>query len=106
MTTFGATVRFLRQQRQLSQTELGALIGVSHPAISHWESDADRPRRATLPRLAEALGCSLTDLTNGVAWPMPPTIDERIAALERRIGEQDRRIADLEQRLRWRETTP
>jgi DNA-binding XRE family transcriptional regulator len=45
-----------REYLELTQAEVAARMGVSQPAPSQLESPRARPRRATLARLAKALG--------------------------------------------------
>ena len=39
----------------MSQTDLAERLGVSQPAVAHWESGAHAPRYALLPRIAAVL---------------------------------------------------
>ncbi len=48
-----------RQRKNLSQQELGALLGVSNKAISKWENGSARPRAALISRLSELLDIPL-----------------------------------------------
>lgn len=50
-----------RQQKGLSQKELGELVGVSNKAVSKWEKGAARPRANLIYRLAQTLDLSLDD---------------------------------------------
>ena len=45
-------IKALRQQHGLSQSELGAIVGVTDKAVSTWETGLKEPRRATLEKLA------------------------------------------------------
>jgi transcriptional regulator with XRE-family HTH domain len=59
--SFGMNLRKIRENRGLSQSELGKLIGVTRQAISGLEAPG-WPSHATVKKLAEALGCEETDL--------------------------------------------
>lgn len=48
--------RAWREYLQLTQAEVAARLKISQPALSQLESPRARPRRATLARLAKALG--------------------------------------------------
>lgn len=48
----GATIASLRKARGLTQEQLAALVGVSGPAVSKWETDASCPDVALLCPLA------------------------------------------------------
>jgi len=51
----GARIKAARLQKGMSQTELAERLGVSQPAVAHWESGAHAPRFALLPRIAAIL---------------------------------------------------
>ncbi len=53
--TVGSRIRYFREQRKLSQTELAALIGVTQKDISRWENDTYTPSFASMMKIAKAL---------------------------------------------------
>jgi predicted XRE-type DNA-binding protein len=53
------TLRELRAQRKLPQTELAALLGVSQPAVSRLERRVSRMMVASLRAVVEAMGGNL-----------------------------------------------
>ncbi len=55
-------LRRLRQARDMSQTEVGRLVGCSHALISKWERGEVPLKMDELPRLALALGVSEGDI--------------------------------------------
>ena len=56
---FGAYLRELRSARDLSQRELGRMVGCADGTISHWEVGASEiPSVVAVRRLADALECS------------------------------------------------
>ena len=59
---FGARLRELRTAADLSQRELAKRCGTSAAAISNFEAGNNAPTLGTLVRLAEALGCNVTEL--------------------------------------------
>lgn len=61
----GATVKQLRENRQLTQAELAEKIGVSSKTISKWETAKGLPDISLLQPLAQALGISVIELMNG-----------------------------------------
>ena len=66
------TGRFIAQARKargLTQQELAEQIGVTDKAVSRWETGRGFPEVSVLPRLAEALGVSITDLVRGETAP-------------------------------------
>ena len=51
----GARIRLLRQRRGMTQSELGAALGVSRSLVARWETNRSSGGH-NLPRLAEQLG--------------------------------------------------
>ncbi|MEK9518236.1 helix-turn-helix domain-containing protein [Streptomyces venezuelae] len=58
----GSRVRAVRRGRDLSQQQLGDLVGVSGPAVARWENGQDFPKGEKLPAIAKALHEPLDDL--------------------------------------------
>ena len=57
---FGEKLRELRKQKHLSQTELGAAVGVSLRTLRGWEVEGRYPKQRELyAKLAEVLGCDV-----------------------------------------------
>ncbi len=63
----GATIKSLREARQLTQAELAHQLGVSDKAVSKWETGKGFPDSSLLQPLAAALGVSIIELMNGEA---------------------------------------
>ena len=61
----GATIKQLREMRNMTQTELAEKIGVSSKTISKWETAKGLPDISLLQPLAQALGISVIELMNG-----------------------------------------
>lgn len=60
---FGEKVRWLRNEKGLSQTELGNLCGLSLRTIRNYEVDGRYPKqREVYSKLAAALGCDVNYL--------------------------------------------
>ena len=60
-----ATIKQLREKRDLTQSELAETIGVSSKTISKWETAKGLPDITLLQPLAQALGISIIELMNG-----------------------------------------
>ena len=52
----------LRKKNSMTQNELAAFLGVQQNTVSQWESGKRNPPSSILPRLADALGCSIDEL--------------------------------------------
>ncbi|MCG8442533.1 MAG: helix-turn-helix domain-containing protein [Caulobacterales bacterium] len=51
----GARIRAARLRARLSQTALGARVGVSQPTVAHWEKGAHAPKPSHMRAVAEIL---------------------------------------------------
>ena len=60
--TMGGFIAAKRQEKGLTQLELGERMGVTDKAVSKWERDISCPDIASIPKLAEVLGVSLEEL--------------------------------------------
>lgn len=60
---FSQRVASLREQQDLTQAELGRAVGVSGTCVWNWEGANTFPRPATLKRLAQALGTTVSFLS-------------------------------------------
>ena len=61
----GATIRELRNEKKLTQKDLGKIIGVSQKTISSWERGSKLPDIPTLVRIAQYF-CVSTDYLIGL----------------------------------------
>lgn len=61
----GATIKMLRESRNLTQSQLAEKIGVSSKTVSKWETAKGLPDISLLQSLAQALGISVIELMNG-----------------------------------------
>ena len=62
---FGNYLTKLRTDKKLSQSELGAMVGVTNKAISKWENGEALPRLERLKMLATIFEISVEDLVSG-----------------------------------------
>lgn len=61
----GNTIKTLREQHKLTQSDLAERIGVSSKTISKWETAKGLPDITLLQPLAQALGVSVIELMSG-----------------------------------------
>lgn len=52
----------LRKARGMSQTALARALDISTQAVGAWEVGRNVPKTEMLPRLAQALGCTIDEL--------------------------------------------
>lgn len=55
-------VKELRQAANITQGDLGKLLGVDRSTVAYWESGGAMPRAELIPALADALGCTIDAL--------------------------------------------
>lgn len=58
----GEQLKFFRKKSKLTQKSLGEMMGVSTRTIQRFESGDVEPNLETLEKIADVLGCELTDL--------------------------------------------
>ena len=61
--TIGEKIKILRQQKGLTQKQLGDLCGMADSAIRRYESGRANPKIETLEKIAIALDISIDDLS-------------------------------------------
>ena len=59
--TLSAMIREYRKLNNVSQERFGELVGVSAQAVSKWETDKSYPDITVLPRIADVIGCSVSE---------------------------------------------
>lgn len=60
--SIGNQIALYRKSLNMTQEELGRLVGVSNQAVSKWESEISMPDIMLLPRIASVLEITLDDL--------------------------------------------
>ena len=68
--TLSQNIKQFRLERNLTQEQLGATLGISGQAISKWETSETYPDGAMLVPLAQALGVSLDKLFGNEIYTM------------------------------------
>ena len=67
----GALIAKLRKERNMTQKELAAKLGVTDKAVSKWERSLSYPDVTLLLPLADALGITASELLNGERQSTP-----------------------------------
>ena len=55
-------IKTFRERNGLTQKQFAEKIGVTHQTVSKWEGNKGYPDVFFLPRLAEALSCTIDEL--------------------------------------------
>ena len=61
----GALIREARTKKNLTQCELGDLIGVTNKAVSRWENGESFPDVVVIEKLSEVLDIRIQDIVTG-----------------------------------------
>lgn len=88
--SLGTLIRQLREHADLSQEELAARADVSRATIQSVENGRHAPRRASLKRIAAALGVDVETLKSG-DQPSAAADEVEVVSRELRDLERDRR---------------
>ena len=73
-----ANIRERREAAGLTRQQLADLIDVSRAAVGHWETGHAMPRMGHIEQMANAFGCSITDLIQPVLSEPDEPMLERI----------------------------
>ena len=68
--TLSQNIKQFRLEKNLTQEQLGAMLGISGQAVSKWETSETYPDGAMLVHLAQALGVSLDRLFGNEVYTM------------------------------------
>ena len=64
MSTFSNNLKFLREEKNLSQNKLAELTGVNQTTIARWENEEISPSLDNIYDLANALQVNIATLTD------------------------------------------
>jgi transcriptional regulator with XRE-family HTH domain len=71
--TVGENIRRIRQERHLTQRQLGEMVGASEAYIRAYESGRRNPKPSSLEKIAEALA---VNPEFSIYPAMPPILDK------------------------------
>ena len=114
-TTLALNIKYLRENKNMTQEELGNLTGVGLTAVSQWETATSMPRGQRLNQIAEALGVTIEQLMNysltesdsfslnaleepATTYEAATDLELRIEAVEKRLNLLSRELAELKKR--------
>lgn len=87
---FGETLKTLRKSRNLTQQELGGMVGLSKAVVSKYENGMGYPSFDILVRIARFFGVStdyLLGVSNGKILDVSDLTNSQIMALRQLISE-------------------
>lgn len=58
----GKKIKYLRHEKDITQEEFAAVLGVSYQSVSRWENDICYPDIELLPNIAEFFGITVDSL--------------------------------------------
>ena len=61
-TMFASTLRKLREEKGISQRELGQRLFVNHSTVARWENGTRLPDATMIPRIASCIGADVNAL--------------------------------------------
>ena len=64
--TFGQKVKEIRKKKNLSQQQLGQIMGIKQQTVAQYEKAIDQPKLSTVRKIAEALDVTISELV--VDW--------------------------------------
>ena len=76
MNYFSNNVKYLREQKKLSQNKLAELTNVNQTTIARWENEEITPSLANVLDLADVLNVTVADLTGKDLAKESNTYDE------------------------------
>lgn len=76
MSYFSKNLKFLREQRKLSQNKLAELSNVNQTTIARWESEEISPSLDNIYDVTNILNISIADLTGRDLTDEQPVFDE------------------------------
>ncbi|MDB5454183.1 MAG: hypothetical protein JWO33_2761 [Caulobacteraceae bacterium] len=92
----GERIRRRRRDLQLSQSALGAKLGITFQQVQKYENGSNRVSAAMLLKLSEAMGVSVVDLLQGV--DATPPVEADAAAQRNQLLTEFARISSPEMR--------
>lgn len=97
---FGERIRLLRTQENMTQDELGKILGVGKTTVSQYESETRTPDAAMLDRLATVFRVSVDYLLGRTDDPTPPPARHDEAVESKAAHRIDDPLADLPEEAR------
>lgn len=88
-------LKYLREQKGLSQRDFSTALGISNAAVGMWEQNHRKPDIEMIIRLAEYFGVTLDDLILRNLRPHTPLYIRNIRFLQEKYKISDKELALL-----------
>lgn len=98
----GENIKRLRESRGLTQSQFGAIAGVSDKAVSTWESGTREPRMGAIEKISLYFGIPKSDILFGgdeFAERTAVPKDDGLSPLEAQLMEYIRRLTDDQKKM-------
>ena len=93
MDTIGTKIKYIRQERRLTQDKLGKELGFSKQIVSNYENDLSKPSYDFLSKLNQIYNVNLNWLIADVGEPfnIPPfeEVEDEFTARVRKIIQEE-----------------
>ena len=86
--SFRDNLQHLRDTRNMTQSELAMLVGVSRQSVAKWEAEKSYPEMDKLLKLCDLFECTLDDLVRGDLTGRAPDPIAMIDTIRVNIGKQ------------------
>ncbi len=84
MKTVGEKIAELRKQKNMTQEEFGAMLGISAQSVSKWENNVSLPDISLIPIIADTFDITIDELFDRItSVPVPKTEDMIESTFER-----------------------
>lgn len=83
LETMGQRIRALRREKNLTQSDLAKIVGVSAPNVTGWEKDAYTPKADPLSKMATYFNVSTSYIVNGDE--NGPQLDNNVAPISQKL---------------------
>jgi DNA-binding XRE family transcriptional regulator len=99
MFDLGLRIRELRQQRNMTQSELAEAIGVRQESINRMEKGKYNPSFEVLQNMCSIFGITLSEFFATQSNQLPPDMLQLLETAKRLTPEERRKLTDLIQTL-------
>lgn len=80
MSKIGKNIKFFREQKNISQSELAEKLNVTRQAVSNWETEKTQPDIDTLHKIADVLEVDIEELIYGIKRNTNVIVEKKEAA--------------------------